>query len=112
MRLPGWLAVVAGGVLAGAFAFINRYERVSVDLGFARLYAVPLSIFFFAAFLLGMAAMLLFSLPQDRRIRRLLRAHGLTGAVPPPAPPPTVPPAPADSERITAAPVHDDAADA
>lgn len=83
MKLSGWLAVVAGGVLAGLFAFLNRWERVSVELGFTRLYAVPLAIFFFAAFLLGMAAMLLMSLPQDRRTRELLRAHGLLD---PPAP--------------------------
>ena len=89
MRLPGWIAVIAGGVLAGLFAFANRFERVSVELGFTRLYAVPLAVFFFAAFLLGMAAMLVLSLPQDRRTRELLRAHGLLGtSLPRPAPRP------------------------
>ncbi|HEX6747924.1 MAG TPA: hypothetical protein VF092_11590 [Longimicrobium sp.] len=96
MRVPGWPAIAAGGVLAGLFAFANRFERVSVSLGFVQLYAVPLSIFFFAAFLLGMAAMLLLSLPQDRRTRELLRAHGLLDAPAPAAPNRPSAPPPAD----------------
>jgi hypothetical protein len=72
-----WLGVVAGAVAAGLFAFLNRFERVSVNLGLTRIDALPLSIFFFAAFLLGMAVLLLLSLPYDRRTRDLLRANGL-----------------------------------
>jgi uncharacterized integral membrane protein len=102
VKLGGWLAVAAGAVVAGLFAFLNRFERVSVELGFARLYAVPLAIFFFAAFLLGMAAMLLLSLPHDRRLRALLRARGLAGDPPPPAAQTQVAPAPADYQRIPA----------
>jgi uncharacterized integral membrane protein len=81
----GWLFVAAAGVLGGIFAVLNRWERVSVDLGITRLNAVPLALFFFAAFLLGMVAMFFISLPQDRRARDVMRAHGLLGA---PAPPP------------------------
>lgn len=87
MKGAGWLCVVAGAVAAGLFAFLNRFERVSVNLGLTRLDALPLSLFFFAAFLLGMAVLLLLSLPHDRRTRDLLRAHGLLDAPAPSDPP-------------------------
>jgi uncharacterized integral membrane protein len=80
VKPAGWVFVAVDGVLAGLFAVLNRWERVSISLGLFRLNAVPLSIVLFAAFLLGMAAMLLISLPQDRRTRDLLRAHGLLDA--------------------------------
>jgi len=88
VKAAGWLGVVAGAVAAGLFAFLNRFERVSVNLGLTRIDALPLSIFFFTAFLLGMAVLLLLSLPYDRRTRDLLRAHGLADAPGPADPPP------------------------
>jgi hypothetical protein len=80
VKPAGWGFVAVVGVLAGLFAVLNRWERVSISLGLFRLNAVPLAAALFAAFLLGMAAMLLISLPQDRRTRDLLRAHGLIDA--------------------------------
>lgn len=77
MKLPGWAWFAAAGVAAAAFAWFNRFERVTVMLGPAILPRIPLVVLVFAAFLLGMAAMLLLSLPQDRRTRELLREHGL-----------------------------------
>jgi hypothetical protein len=56
---------------------VNRFERVTVDFGPFSVYAVPLPFLFFAAFLLGMGAMFLLALPQDRRTRELLRSQGL-----------------------------------
>jgi hypothetical protein len=105
----GWLGVVAGAVAAGLFAFLNRFERVSVNLGLTRIDALPLSIFFFAAFLLGMAVLLLLSLPHDRRTRDLLRAHGLvdeSSAVTPPRPDDAPPPAPSTYASPPADPVE------
>jgi uncharacterized integral membrane protein len=80
VKPAGWGFVAVVGVLAGLFAVLNRWERVSISLGLFRLNAVPLAVALFAAFLLGMAAMLLISLPQDRRTRDLLRSHGLIDA--------------------------------
>jgi uncharacterized integral membrane protein len=109
VTLRGWIAVAVAGVVAGLFAFVNRFERVSVELGFTHLYAVPLALFFFAAFLLGMAAMLLISLPQDRRIRELLRAQGLLDVpAPPPPPVPPAAPVPGDYARVAGPAEHRD----
>lgn len=80
MKPAGWAFVATVAILAGTFAVLNRWERVGIALGFTRLDAVPLAAVVFAAFLLGMAAMLLVSLPHDRRTRDLLRAHGLLDA--------------------------------
>ena len=93
MKLPGWAWFAAAGVVAAAFAWFNRFERVTVMLGPATLPSMPLVVVAFAAFLLGMAAMLLLSLPQDRRTRELLREHGLLDApaVPRPRDPATRP---------------------
>lgn len=92
MTRRGWIALAAAAVLAAAFAYANRYERLTVDFGTFSVYAIPLPLFFFAAFLLGMAAMLLLSLPHDRKTRDLLRAHGLLGDGPVSVPPPSARP--------------------
>jgi len=78
----GWAFVLAAALLAAAFAYQNRAERVAVEAGPLHLYAVPLAVLLFAAFLLGMTAMLLLSLPHDRRTRELLRERGLLDAPP------------------------------
>jgi len=100
VKPSGWLAVVAGAVVAGLFAFANRFERVNLNLGLTSIYAIPLAIVIFAAFLLGMAAMLLVSLPQDRRIREQLRAHNLLNAPTPPPLPGSAVPGPPDYAPI------------
>lgn len=82
-----WLPVAGIALAAGAFAWLNRGEVVMLNLGLFRLPRVPLSVFFFLAFLFGMLSMLLLSLRQDLRTRRLLRDHGLLDAAPSPAPP-------------------------
>lgn len=92
-------AVVVVGLLAGGFALANRLETVAVHLGFTVLNQVPLAGFFFVAFLGGMAAMLLLSLPEDMRVRRVLRQHGLLDADGALVQPPASPPAPAAGAR-------------
>jgi len=82
VKLPGWAWFAAAGVVAAAFAWTNRFERATVVLGPVALPGIPLAVVVFAAFLLGMAAMLLLSLPQDRRTRELLRERGLLDAAP------------------------------
>jgi hypothetical protein len=76
----GWTLLVAAAALAAAFAYQNREERAALEIGPLDLYAIPLAVLVFAAFLLAMAAMYFLSLPTDRRTRELLRAHGLLDA--------------------------------
>lgn len=76
-RMKRIAAMVVLALLAGGFALANRFETVAVHLGFTVLNQVPLAGFFFVAFLGGMVAMLLLSLPEDTRVRRVLREHGL-----------------------------------
>ena len=58
------------------FSFLNAGERVTVNVGLTVLYRISLVGLVFGAFLLGMIAMFLFGLRQDRRIRDVLRAQG------------------------------------
>ena len=73
MKPVRWVPVLALGVLAAAFAWANRGEAAVLHLGVASLYQVPVSLMVLGAFLLGMVAMLLLSLPVDLRVRRELR---------------------------------------
>lgn len=111
MTRRGWTLVIAAALLAAAFAYQNRLERVAVELGPLHLYAVSVSVLLFAAFLLGMIAMLLLSLPHDRRTRELLRQRGLLDAPPAPVsrwPEPAVDARdPQRDERTAASPRHD-----
>ena len=77
-----WLPPVGVALLAAAFAYLNRVEKVQVELGLVDFYASS-AVVILAAFLLGMTAMLLLGLRQDLRLRDELRARGLLdGAVP------------------------------
>ena len=87
MSGPGrWLPPVGVALLAAGFAYLNRAERVQVELGVVDFYASS-ALVILAAFLLGMTAMLLLGLRQDLRLREELRARGLLdGAASLPAP--------------------------
>lgn len=80
MTRRGWMLLIAAAIVAAAFAYQNRMERVALTIGPLRLHGVPVAVIACAAFLLGMTALYLVSLPTDRRIRELLRAHGLLDA--------------------------------
>lgn len=77
MSASRWLPAAGVTLFAACFAWLNRGERVVVDLGMFRLYRVPITVVAFAAFLAGMLSMLMLSLRHDRRVREQLRAHGL-----------------------------------
>ncbi|HEU0301643.1 MAG TPA: hypothetical protein VFR37_19465 [Longimicrobium sp.] len=102
MRGSRWLPVAAVALFAAGFAWLNRGERVAVDVGVATFYRAPLTVVFFLAFLAGMLSMLALSLRQDLRMRDELRARGLLD-VPPSA---TPPPAAAEWSRPREAPVE------
>jgi hypothetical protein len=103
---------------ASLFAWLNRGERVAVDVGILRFYRAPLTVVAFLAFLAGMLSMLLLSLRHDRRLREELRARGLLEpARPEPARTPTASawgvarePAPArdEADRTMAFPGYDE----
>ena len=96
-RVRRWALSALGVLLLALFAFLNAGERVSLNLGVAVLYRIPLVGMFFGAFILGMVTMFGFGLRHDRRVRELLREHGLLDRPPPPRwdeiPPPPEPPA-------------------
>ena len=92
MSAARWLAPAAVTLVAAAFAWLNRGERVAVDLGIATVYRAPLTVVFFLFFLAGMLSMLALGMRSDLRLRQELRARGLLD-VPAPAPVPDPEPA-------------------
>lgn len=64
------LAVLAGSM---GFAALNGGQRVTVRIGVATLYRVPLSVVAFGALILGMVVMLIAGITSDLRVRRILR---------------------------------------
>lgn len=90
-----WLAMAV--LIAAAFAYLNGNERVAMHVGVTVLYQVPLVGLVFAVYLLGMTTMYLLGLRHDRRVRRVLREHGLDERPVPPdeyEPPAPLPPEP------------------
>jgi hypothetical protein len=82
-----WLPALGITLAAAAFTWLNRGERVAVDVGLFRFYRAPLTLLVFLVFLAGMLSMLLLSLRHDRRVREELRARGLLEPAPRPAAP-------------------------
>lgn len=66
----GILAVLVGSM---AFAGLNGGQRVTLRLGVATFYRVPLSVVAFGALILGMVVMLVVGIASDLRVRRILR---------------------------------------
>jgi hypothetical protein len=77
MTAPRWLPAAAAAFFATTLAWLNRGERVAIDVGFTTFYRAPLAIVLLGVFLAGMLAMLLLSLRHDRMVRDELRRHGL-----------------------------------
>jgi hypothetical protein len=95
-----WAPVLAVSVVAASFSWLNRGERVVVDVGIMTIYRAPLTVVVFVAFIAGMASMLLLGLRHDLRVRRELERRGIepTPAAAPAPPyvetPPAAAPAP------------------
>ena len=68
-----WLVPLVTAILAALLYGWNRYEAVTVHLGVATMYRVPLVPLVLGAFLLGMGTMFLLGLQHDRAVRRALR---------------------------------------
>jgi uncharacterized integral membrane protein len=110
-----WLPAAAVTLFAAALAWLNRGERVALNLGFAAIYRAPLTVVLFLAFLAGMLAMLLLGMRHDRRVRDELRRRGLLEPAAPVRPAASAwgvarEPGPArdDDERTVAYPRYDE----
>jgi hypothetical protein len=85
-----WAPVLGVSAVAAGFSWLNRGERVVIDLGVTTVYRAPLTLVVFVAFLFGMVSMLLLSLRHDLRVRRELERRGIE---PSRGPAPWTPPA-------------------
>lgn len=72
-RLWTGLGILAVLVSSMAFAGLNGGQRVTLRLGVATFYRVPLSVVAFGALILGMVVMLVVGIASDLRVRRILR---------------------------------------
>jgi uncharacterized integral membrane protein len=72
-RVVTSLGVLAVLVASMTFAGLNGSQRVTLRLGFATFYRVPLSVVAFGALIVGMIIMLVAGISSDLRVRRILR---------------------------------------
>lgn len=72
-RAASWLGIVAVLVASMVFAGMNGGQRVTLHLGMATLYRVPLPVVALSALILGMLVMLVAGINSDLRVRRILR---------------------------------------
>jgi uncharacterized integral membrane protein len=72
-RLGGVAGVLLVLVASMGFAALNGGQRVTLRLGIATLYRVPLTAVAFGALILGMVVMLVAGIHSDLRVRKILR---------------------------------------
>jgi len=72
-RLQPALGVLAVLVLSVGFASLNGTQRVTLRLGLATFYGVPLTVVAFGGLLTGMVIMLVAGIHSDLKVRRILR---------------------------------------
>lgn len=72
-RLTTLLGILAVLVASMGFAGLNGSQRLTLRLGVATFYRVPLPVVVFGAMILGMLIMLAAGISSDLRVRRILR---------------------------------------
>lgn len=72
-RLVGAAGILVVLVLAMGFAALNGGQRVTLRLGFATFYRVPVTVVAFGSLVLGMVVMLVAGIHSDLKVRRILR---------------------------------------
>lgn len=72
-RIGTWLGILAVLVASTGFAGLNGGQRVTLRLGVATFYRVPLPVVAFSALIVGMLVMLVAGISSDLRVRRILR---------------------------------------
>ena len=72
-RLPVAFGALAVLGLSMGFASLNGAQRVTLRLGLATFYGVPLTVVAFGGLLTGMVIMLVAGIHSDLKVRRILR---------------------------------------
>jgi uncharacterized integral membrane protein len=72
-RLPVAFGVLAVLGLSVGFASLNGTQRVTLRLGLATFYGVPLTVVAFGGLLAGMVIMLVAGIHSDLKVRRILK---------------------------------------
>jgi uncharacterized integral membrane protein len=79
-RLVSALGVLVILFLSMGFASLNSGQRVTLRLGFATFYGVPLTVVAFGSVIAGMLIMLVAGIRSDLKVRSILRARLLDEA--------------------------------
>jgi uncharacterized integral membrane protein len=79
-RFLGGIGVLTVLALSMGFASLNGGQRVTLRLGIATFYGVPLTVVAFAGLVSGMVIMLIAGIHSDLKVRRVLRARLLEEA--------------------------------
>lgn len=74
-RLLSGIGIAALLALTLLFASLNSGQRVTLRVGIATLYGVPLTVVVFASVIAGMVVMLVAGIRSDLKVRRILRAR-------------------------------------
>jgi len=74
-RVAGAAGVLLVVALSLGFAALNGNQRVTLRLGVATFYGVPLTVVAFGGLMLGMVIMLVAGIRSDLKVRRILRAR-------------------------------------
>lgn len=74
-RLVSALGVLVVLFLAMGFASLNSGQRVTLRLGVATFYGVPLTVVAFGSVIAGMLIMLVAGIRSDLKVRSILRAR-------------------------------------
>lgn len=74
-RLLSALGILVILVLSMGFASLNSGQRVTLNLGFAEFYQVPLTVVAFGSLIVGMFVMLVAGVRSDLKVRRILTAR-------------------------------------
>lgn len=72
-RVAGGAGILLVVALSVGFATLNGNQRVTLRLGVATFYGVPLTVVAFGALLTGMVVMLVAGIHSDLKVRRILR---------------------------------------
>jgi uncharacterized integral membrane protein len=74
-RLVSALGILLILILSMGFASLNSGQRVTLRLGFATFYGIPLTVVAFGSLIAGMVVMLAAGIRSDLKVRRILRAR-------------------------------------
>lgn len=74
-RFAGFVGILLLLVSSLAFAYLNSGHRVTLRLGLATLYGVPLTVVVFGSVIAGMVVMLVAGVRSDLKVRRILRVR-------------------------------------